>query len=573
MKPHRILPALSAVLLCSALFASAVLPLFDASGSRAESVNPTLVEERVRVDTIPEKDAQPGLDDTLHRVTKLAQVQTNPSDAQLVAAAPGVKAAGGMVQAVATVADGMSEQVADAVNSLGGSVEASYGDLLQVRLPPTAVERLTRVPGVLYLNTPLAPVPLAVTTEGISGMGLEPWHDAGFRGGGAKLAIVDIGFDGYWNVLGSEIPANAVLRSFRADGDITGGGDAHGTAAAEIAHDIAPEATLYLVNFGTAVEMGNAVDWLISQKVNVISSSVGWPGTAYGDGQGMVNSIVQKADTAGILWVQAAGNFGLTHWTGMFNDPDGNGFANISGNDEGNTISLRRTRANEERVFRVEIFLTWDGWNDLTQDYDLFLFRGDSVVAQSTAFQNGSFPPVEHIVYTTASPGDYWIAVQRFRATRRLKLDVTVTVDYGMEYVVPAESLVVPADSPFALTVGAVEPGTLSVRAYSSQGPTKDGRIKPDLVAGDQVSTATYGTRGFTGTSAAAPHVAGAAALLKGARFSAPPAELRRQLVQRAIGPGMGSANTQIGAGYVNLGQLLGAVFLPFVPKAAGLGF
>ena len=195
------------------------------------------------------------------------------------------------------------------------------------------------------------------------------------------------------------------------------------------------------------------------------------------------------------------------------------------------------------------------------------LFR--SVVAQSTAFQNGSFPPVEHIVYTTATPGDYWIGVQRFRSTRRLQLDLVVTTDYAMEYVVLAESLVVPADSPNALTVGAVVPGTLEVRPYSSQGPTKDRRIKPDIMGGDQVTTATYGPFGFSGTSAAAPHVAGAAALLKSGKRSASPAELRLQLAHRVIGPGLGSVNTQIGWGLVHLGQLIGSVYLPIMPKGA----
>ncbi|MCE2439401.1 MAG: S8 family serine peptidase, partial [Candidatus Latescibacteria bacterium] len=53
------------------------------------------------------------------------------------------------------------------------------------------------------------------------------------------------------------------------------------------------------------------------------------------------------------------------------------------------------------------------------------------------------------------------------------------------------------------------------IDSYSSQGPTFDGRIKPDLVAPAGVLTVSYGSNGYFGTSAATPHVAGAAALLK----------------------------------------------------------
>ena len=184
-------------------------------------------------------------------------------------------------------------------------------------------------PGVRLVRSPFHPQPTAIQNEGMAAMGLGQWYDNGLRGAGAKLAVLDLGFDGYWNVLGTELPTNAVIRSFRADGDITGSSDTHGTAAAEVAYDVAPEALLYLVNFSTEAEMGAAVDWLASEGVNVISSSVGWPGTAYGDGKGSVNAIVARAERAGITWVQAAGNYGNTHWSGFFNDPEGNGFHKI----------------------------------------------------------------------------------------------------------------------------------------------------------------------------------------------------------------------------------------------------
>lgn len=535
----------------------------DPAGASADPLS----EERVPLAAIPPKRDAPRLESRVFQAAAGAPTQR----LEEVAAQKGMVARDGNLQVVIEIEPEAADLVGRTVVANGGAVQGVFGGLVQAMIPPAALDLIIAQPGVRFVRAPNYGVNSGIDPEGLETVGLRSWREFGFSGRGAKIAVADLGFDGYRNLLASELPSNAVVRSFRSDGDITGAGNPHGTAAAEIVYDIAPDATMYLVNFSTEVELGKAVDWLISEGVQVISSSVGWPGSSYGDGAGAVNEIIRQAERAGIVWVQAAGNYGNTHWTGLFNDPDGNGFHNFSGNDEGNTIFLRRSRPAEERVFRIEVFLTWDDWDTFRQDYDLFLFQGDKVVAQSTAFQNGQFPPIEHIVYTSATQGDYWIAIQRFRATRRVKLDLAVTIDYNLEYQVPAESIVPPGDSRDAITVGAVEPDTLNLRPYSAQGPTKDGRTKPDLVAPDRVSTATYGPGGFTGTSASVPYVGGVAALIKGARPGIPPSVVRSMLLQRATGPGAAAMNNQVGAGYVTLGELPTTLAFPIVVRRAPL--
>jgi len=466
------------------------------------------------------------------------------------ASAMGFAPEGEKIRVVIEAQPGQAPAAVEAVKALKGEVEALYGDLVQARIPLPALEQLARSPVVRFVRRPLKALPLEIVSEGLPLIGADDWQERlGLTGRGVKIAVLDIGFKGYRSLLGSELPSQVIVKSFRSDGDIEAG-ETHGTACAEIVHDIAPEAELYLVNFETEVEWGLAVGWLISKGVDVISHSLGWY-EGPGDGTGLFSQAVDRARDNGILWVNAAGNSAKFHWSGPWQDGDGDGFLNFTPQDNTNSIEVG---AGEE----LFIFLRWDDpWEASSNDYDLYLLdQNHNVVARSENAQSGFQHPIEWITYEAPQAGTYYIAVKNTGGDGTAGFDL-FTFPGQLKYWVAAGSILCPADSRSALAVGAVywsSPGELE--DFSSQGPTRDGRIKPDFVAPDGVST--YSSHAFFGTSAATPHIAGAAGLVKQLHPAFTPGGVEEFLRERALDLGEPGKDNLFGWGRPDLTAFLG---------------
>jgi len=127
-------------------------------------------------------------------------------------------------------------------------------------------------------------------------------------------------------------------------------------------------------------------------------------------------------------------------------------------------------------------------------------------------------------------------------------------------------SITDPGNAPSVITVGATHrssPHTYGVSFFSSRGPTGDGRMKPDLVAPGEKVTSTVphdDEKSLDGTSMAAPHVSGAAALLlcRYAELIGKPADVKRILCQTATD--LGRERSFQGAGLLDILRALESV-------------
>ena len=494
-----------------------------------------------------------------------------------------------LVDMNATVSIGLLKTI----TQVGGTVQFSSAQFNSIRalVPLGQLESLAALPDVKFIKPA---VQARARTGSVDSEGDTTHRAIDARasffasGAGVKVGVLSDSVDFYTNSQATgDLPPNLTILSGQSGIPATG----EGTAMLEIIHDLAPASQLYFATaFNGEASFAQNILNLRAAGCDIIVDDVGYVDESpFQDG--IVAQAVNQVTASGALYFSAAGNDGNLDsgdsgtWEGDFVN---GGPVSTPVNGKGGNVHLFGTNAFDTVLLPggAAILLWSDPLGASTNDYDLFVLdpTGTTIISASTTVQNGIQDPFEIALVT--STNQLIVVVQATGEARFLHLDtlggllslgtagnITGHPTATNAYAVAAVDIHTAYPNPF--TGGRANP----VEYFSSDGPRRvfynaDGtpitpgnlsstggavRQKPDITAADGVSTTVPGFAPFYGTSAAAPHAAAMAALLKSYNEALTPLQIKNLIDSTSLNIGPPGVDRDSGAGIMMAYQLLQA--------------
>jgi uncharacterized repeat protein (TIGR01451 family) len=387
-----------------------------------------------------------------------------------------------------------------------------------------------------------------------------------------------------------------------------------GTAMMEIIHDVAPGAQLYFATAENGISQfaANVRTLRNTYHCDIIVDDVGYfAESVFQDGQptalitttngGVVTQAVNDVVAAGALYFSSAANSGNLDagtsgtYEGDFIDggtitglPGGTAH-NFGGGQQYDVVTEGDPHGNDF------ISLAWaDPLGGSSNDYDLYIIdsAGSTLVGASNNVQSGTQDPFELVTYdSTENPNARLVVFKETGAANRFfHLDTNrdslsigtagnthghnaASAAYGVA-AAPAFEPTFLAPPPFWGPYPSAFSASSSIEPFTSDGPRRvffngagtaftpgnfsstGGHVlqQPVITAADGVQVTGVGgfENPFFGTSAAAPHAAAIAALLRGAKPTLTAAQMKSALTSTATGVLAAGADRDTGYGIVN---------------------
>ncbi|MEN6341880.1 MAG: S8 family serine peptidase [Methanospirillum sp.] len=464
--------------------------------------------------------------------------------------------------------------------------DASAG-LVAAWVAPNRILDLARISSVREIRPILQP---RIRTGSITSTGdtllraAELRNATGLSGAGIKVGVISDGVDHWSSARASgDLPADlAVLRN-----DV--GGD-EGTAMLEIVHDIAPNASLAFHDCGwNVLEFNQAIDALVDDGCRIIVDDIGWIDEPFFEDGVVAAHAAEVASSRGVVYVTAAGNDAGLHYQGLFRDDgSGRGWHDFS---NGTSPSRNRLYVDLPPGDSVTVVLQWaEPFGHASSNYDLELYNMVDLsvpLAAGSRIQDGNDDPIEVLTWVNAGAATVQaeIDVSKPRSAPARTLELFVYPRGGASLLAtntdPRDSVYGHPAANGAIAVAAIDATDATgerIEPYSSRGPVTiiaplaATRQKPDCSGVDGVRVTGAGSfpTGFWGTSAAAPHAAGLAALIWSGRQDASGAQVKSALLATADDLDTAGPDPIYGAGRLNATAMY-ALFAPALRQPASL--
>lgn len=293
-----------------------------------------------------------------------------------------------------------------------------------------------------------------------------------------KIAILDNGFAGAAQQIGRSLPARTQLRPGPVAVDPKTE-DVHGTKMAEILAGLLDRGGVdYELHLFSAFGYSNlkaATETVVREGFHLVLYAQVWEYGGNGDGRGFINALVTPVVNAGILWINAAGNFDQLMYRGRV-ERAYDDWAKLPSPNQSVRVRCDRTPTGKCPLRAV---LAWNDFKDdvragTTKDLDLVLTDDTTRVLQTAGLrqrQDGEATPgtslyPREILEAELTPGLYHLRV-KLRSTdwsERDALRISLQGD-GLRLLdaTAGESLLAPADHPDVLVIGAQDSDRSSV--------------------------------------------------------------------------------------------------------------